>query len=159
MRYCNQCHKITPGEPLFCNFCGRSYNLKLCPHRHPNPRSAEICSQCGSRELSTPHPRVPFLLLPLVWLLTALPGLLLVTGTLPYWQAVQHRPGIAAMMMGMNAAVVGLLGAAFINLLSVSTLHSFWDIPIAVAALALLTLGQARPILVVMFCAAAGAVI
>lgn len=78
MRYCNQCHRITAGEPLFCNFCGRSYNFKLCPHRHPNPRNAEICSQCGSRELSTPHPRVPLLLLPLVGLLTALPGLVLV---------------------------------------------------------------------------------
>ena len=79
MRYCNHCHRITSGEALFCNFCGRSYDFKLCPHRHQNPRNAEICSQCGSRELSTPHPRVPFLLLPLVWLLTALPGLLLVT--------------------------------------------------------------------------------
>ncbi|MGA2186874.1 MAG: zinc ribbon domain-containing protein [Bryobacteraceae bacterium] len=78
MRYCNHCHRITSGEALFCNFCGRSYDSRLCPHRHPNPRNAEICSQCGSRELSTPHPRVPFLLLPLVWLLTALPGLLLV---------------------------------------------------------------------------------
>src|SRR5712671_6818033 len=81
MRYCNQCHRITPGEPLFCNFCGRSYNLKLCPHRHPNPRNAEICSQCGSRELSTPHPRMPLWLSPLVALLTALPGVLLLTVT------------------------------------------------------------------------------
>jgi len=79
MRLCNQCHQITSGEPLFCNFCGRSYDLKLCPHRHPNPRNAEICSQCGSRELSTPQPRVSFLLAPLVALLTVLPGLALVT--------------------------------------------------------------------------------
>jgi hypothetical protein len=77
MRYCNQCHRITAGEPLFCNFCGRSYNLKLCPHRHPNPRTAETCSQCGSRELSTPHPRVPFWLAPLLVLLSALPGMVL----------------------------------------------------------------------------------
>ena len=77
MRYCNQCHRITPGEPLFCNFCGRSYDSKLCPHRHPNPRSAEICSQCGSRELSTPHPRVSLWLVPLTALLTILPGVLL----------------------------------------------------------------------------------
>lgn len=77
MRYCNQCHRITSGEPLFCNFCGRSYDFKLCPHRHSNPRNAEICSQCGSRELSTPHPRVPLWLSPLLVLLSALPGLLL----------------------------------------------------------------------------------
>jgi hypothetical protein len=78
MRYCNQCHRVTTGEPLFCNFCGRSYDFKLCPHRHPNPRNAEICSQCGSRDLSTPHPHVPLWLAPLVKLFTVLPGLLLV---------------------------------------------------------------------------------
>jgi RNA polymerase subunit RPABC4/transcription elongation factor Spt4 len=77
MRYCHQCHRITPGEPLFCNFCGRSYDFKLCPHRHPNPRNAEVCNQCGSRELSTPHPRIPLWLGPLVAILSALPGLLL----------------------------------------------------------------------------------
>jgi RNA polymerase subunit RPABC4/transcription elongation factor Spt4 len=77
MRYCNQCHRITTGEPLFCNFCGRSYNLKLCPHRHPNPRNAEICNQCGSRDLSTPHPRISFWLAPLLVVLSALPGFLL----------------------------------------------------------------------------------
>jgi hypothetical protein len=78
MRYCNQCYRITPGEPVFCNYCGRSYDFKLCPSRHPNPRSAEVCSQCGSRELSTPHPRVPLWLVPIVALLSVLPGLLLV---------------------------------------------------------------------------------
>jgi RNA polymerase subunit RPABC4/transcription elongation factor Spt4 len=82
MRYCHQCHRITPGEPLFCNSCGRSYNLKLCPHRHPNPRSAEVCSQCGSRELSTPHPHVPLWLAPLVALLSTLPGIVLLGVTL-----------------------------------------------------------------------------
>jgi RNA polymerase subunit RPABC4/transcription elongation factor Spt4 len=82
MRYCNQCHRITPGEPLFCNFCGRSYNLKLCPHRHLNPRNAEICSQCGSRDLSMPQPRVPLWLAPLLLLLSALPGLVLIGVTL-----------------------------------------------------------------------------
>ena len=77
MRYCNQCHRITTGEPLYCNFCGRSYDFKLCPSRHPNPRNAEICSQCGSRELSTPHPRIPLWLAPIVLLLSAIPGLTL----------------------------------------------------------------------------------
>jgi len=77
MRYCNNCHRLTPGEPLFCNSCGRSYDLKLCPHRHPNPRSAQVCSECGSRELSTPHPHVPIWLAVLIRLLSALPGLLL----------------------------------------------------------------------------------
>jgi hypothetical protein len=59
MNYCYNCGHITPGEPLYCNYCGRSYDVKLCPRHHPNPRSADVCSQCGSRELSTPQPKVP----------------------------------------------------------------------------------------------------
>src|SRR5690349_4041653 len=60
MKFCYHCGHLTPGEPIFCNSCGRSYNVKLCSRLHANPRSAEVCSQCGSRDLSTPQPRVPF---------------------------------------------------------------------------------------------------
>src|SRR2546427_7721468 len=59
MKYCYECGCTTAGEPLFCNFCGRSYAAKLCPKLHVNPRLAEACSQCGSRDLSTPQPKVP----------------------------------------------------------------------------------------------------
>src|SRR5436305_12917338 len=108
MRYCNHCHKVTQGEPLYCNYCGRSYDFKLCPHRHPNPRSAEICSQCGSRELSTPHPRVPFLLAPLTALLTALPGVLLLLVTVVFAvgfvQALASSPELLFQLM-----LIGLL--------------------------------------------------
>ncbi len=90
MRYCNQCHKITPGQPLFCNFCGRSYDFKLCPHRHPNPRNAEVCNQCGSRDLSTPHPRIPLWFSPLLVLLSALPGLLLLALTVVFGLGLLH---------------------------------------------------------------------
>jgi hypothetical protein len=58
MKYCYHCGHITAGEPLFCNSCGRSYDLKFCPRLHPNPRIAEVCSRCGSRVLSTPQPKV-----------------------------------------------------------------------------------------------------
>src|SRR5712692_2457604 len=60
MKYCYECGCTTAGEPIFCNSCGRSYDVKLCPKLHLNPRLAEACSQCGSRDLSTPQPRVPF---------------------------------------------------------------------------------------------------
>lgn len=58
MKFCYECGRITAGEPLYCNCCGRSFDVKLCPRHHANPRVAEVCSQCGSRELSTPQPRV-----------------------------------------------------------------------------------------------------
>jgi len=77
MRYCNNCHRITLGEPLFCNFCGRSYDVKLCPARHINPRSAVICSQCGSHDLSTPHPRMSILKNVLLRSIRIVPGILL----------------------------------------------------------------------------------
>jgi hypothetical protein len=77
MRYCHNCHRITTGEPLYCNFCGRSYDVKLCPSRHPNPRNAEVCSTCGSREMSTPEPRAPFWVAPLIGIVSLLPGVTL----------------------------------------------------------------------------------
>jgi len=59
MKYCYQCGHMTEGEPLFCNRCGRSYDVKLCPRLHANSRGAEVCARCGSRELSTPQPKIP----------------------------------------------------------------------------------------------------
>lgn len=90
MRYCNNCRKLTAGEPLFCNFCGRSYDHKLCPHRHINPRTAEVCSQCGSREFSTPHPRVPLWLSAGVASLSFLPGVLLLLLSVIFLLAFVH---------------------------------------------------------------------
>jgi RNA polymerase subunit RPABC4/transcription elongation factor Spt4 len=77
MKYCYNCSRITIGEPLFCNFCGRSYNVKLCPRLHANPRNAESCSQCGSRDLSTPGPKIPFWAPVLQFFLSLIPGLIL----------------------------------------------------------------------------------
>jgi len=59
MKYCYQCGHMSNGDPLFCNRCGRSFDVKLCPRMHQNSRGAEVCSQCGSRELSTPQPKIP----------------------------------------------------------------------------------------------------
>src|ERR1700676_3131019 len=59
MKFCYACGHTRGGEPLFCNSCGCSFDVKLCPKLHMNPRLAEACSQCGTRDLSTPQPRVP----------------------------------------------------------------------------------------------------
>lgn len=77
MRYCYFCNHLTTGKPLFCNYCGRSYNVKLCPRLHANPRSAQACSQCGSRDLSTPQPRVPLWVPVVEFLVSLIPGLVL----------------------------------------------------------------------------------
>jgi hypothetical protein len=77
MKYCYACNKITNGEPFFCNFCGRSYDVKLCPRLHANPRNAQACALCGSRDLSTPQPKVPFWVRILLFLLSLVPGSIL----------------------------------------------------------------------------------
>lgn len=77
MKLCLNCHRTSPGKPTFCSFCGASFNVRLCPRLHTNPRSAEICAECGSRELSHPQPKPNLLVRPLLWLLTLAPGVLL----------------------------------------------------------------------------------
>lgn len=77
MKYCYECGRLTAGDPRYCQFCGRTYNVKLCPRRHENPRFAEVCSQCGSRELSTPQPKVSVLWKVAEFFLRGLLGLLL----------------------------------------------------------------------------------
>jgi hypothetical protein len=77
MKHCYECGRLTAGDPLYCNSCGRSYDVKLCPRHHANPRIAEICSQCGSRELSTPQPKVSVWWRILEWLVRMFLGTLL----------------------------------------------------------------------------------
>ena len=51
------------------------------------------------------------------WCLLAIfaPGLLLVLGVLPFWQVLRRRAWAQATLCGANAAVVGVLLAAFCN--------------------------------------------
>lgn len=84
MRYCFHCGRVTLGEPLFCNFCGRTFDVKLCNRLHENPREAEVCSQCGSRDLTTPQPKLPLWARPLLPFLSVLPGLTLLLLTAGY---------------------------------------------------------------------------
>jgi hypothetical protein len=91
MRYCHNCHKITTGEALFCHCCGATYDAKLCPSRHINPRWATVCAQCGSRDLSTPAPRVPWWLKPLLFGASLIPGALLAGLLLLTALAVLHE--------------------------------------------------------------------
>jgi len=96
MKYCYQCGRATMGEPLFCQFCGRSYDVKLCPRQHPNPRYAEVCSQCGSRELSTPQPRVSFWWHVLEFLVRVFFGILLIYLSLAVLIALLKTPMVQA---------------------------------------------------------------
>jgi RNA polymerase subunit RPABC4/transcription elongation factor Spt4 len=91
MRLCTNCHRITVGKPLFCNRCGSSYNVKLCSRLHVNPRAAKICSQCGSKDLSTPQPKASLLLRPFVFLLGLGPGFLFLAAAGIYLAFYIHK--------------------------------------------------------------------
>ena len=119
MKYCFQCHRITTGDPLFCNYCGRSYEVKLCPRLHPNSRSAEVCSQCGSRDLSTPHPRTPLWLVPLLSLLRIFPGVVLllvsIAFVVAFVQTVFTNPALLGRFLFL-ALFLGLLWWLYMQL-------------------------------------------
>lgn len=53
MRYCAFCRRISPGRPAHCQYCGRTFGVRICSHcREINPREALACRRCGSSELS-----------------------------------------------------------------------------------------------------------
>ena len=86
-----------------------------------------------------------------------LPGLLLVVGALPFWDALRRRPAAQAALRGTNAAVVGLLAAALYHPLWTSAILGPRDFALALVGFVLLTAWQAPPWLVVAL-TAAGAV-
>ncbi|MBN9116685.1 MAG: chromate efflux transporter [Pandoraea sp.] len=86
-----------------------------------------------------------------------LPGLLLVVAALPHWQALRERASTAAMLAGVNAAVVGILASALYSPVWTSAVHSAADFAVAAIAFVLLTRWKAPPLAVVALCAVAGA--
>lgn len=86
-----------------------------------------------------------------------LPGILILLGTLPFWDSFRKRAGAQAMMRGVNAAVVGVLGAALYDPVWTTTVHTPRDFGIALVGFVLLVAWRAPPLIVVAFSAAAGA--
>jgi chromate transporter len=85
-----------------------------------------------------------------------LPGLLLVLAALPYWQALRIRPSMAALLAGVNAAVVGLLASALYSPVWTNAVRSQLDFAIVAISLFLLTRWKIPPLAVVVLCALAG---
>lgn len=108
MKYCYQCGKMTAGEPLFCGTCGRTYDVKLCPRLHVNPRSAEVCSKCGSRELSTPQPRIPMSLRLLALMIRLGLGLLLFYASLCLLIAILRTREVQQALVAFGLLLAGL---------------------------------------------------
>jgi hypothetical protein len=113
MKYCYECGRMTAGAPRYCQFCGRTYDVKLCPRRHENPRFAEVCSQCGSRELSVPQPKVSPVWRVLEFLARVIVGLLIVYVVLSFVYGLVTTPqtGNALMALGLLLCALFVLWA------------------------------------------------
>ncbi|HLZ00887.1 MAG TPA: chromate efflux transporter [Bradyrhizobium sp.] len=85
-----------------------------------------------------------------------LPGILILIGTLPFWDAFRSRPSAQAAMRGVNAAVVGLLGAALYNPVWTTSVKTSGDFAIALVSFVLLVAWRAPPLVAVLFSACGG---
>ncbi|GAA1321201.1 chromate efflux transporter [Leucobacter albus] len=66
------------------------------------------------------------------------PGLLLVAAIAPVWSRLSAAPGAAAVLLGINAAVVGILAAALYRPIITSAITGLWPLLLALACFALL---------------------
>ncbi len=85
-----------------------------------------------------------------------LPGILLQLSALPFWNMLRGRTTVQAMMRGVNASVVGILGAALYTPIWTSVVRHPADFAVALIGFVLLLAWKAPPLVVVAFCAVSG---
>jgi chromate transporter len=84
-----------------------------------------------------------------------LPGLLIALAGLPLWLWLGRHPAARAALAGINAAVVGVLGAALYNPIWLSAVGNGRDLAIALTGLLLLERWRLPPLAIVVFCVGA----
>jgi chromate transporter len=87
------------------------------------------------------------------------PGILALVGALPFWETFRKRARAQAVMRGVNAAVVGLLGAALYNPVWTTSVNGPGDFGVALVGFVLLTVWNAPPLVVVAVSAVGGVVL
>jgi len=85
------------------------------------------------------------------------PGVLVLFGTLPQWERLRGVPWARVVLAGVNAAVVGLLAAAFYSPIWTSTITDPWRFALALAAFCALRFWRMPPWAIVAACAGTGA--
>lgn len=88
-----------------------------------------------------------------------LPSWLLLPGAMPYWNRLRNLPAARSALMGTNAAVVGLLGAAFYDPVLISGVTDNLRLVLALLAFGALRFLKLPPWLLVLVCAVAGGVL
>lgn len=109
MKRCTACFRYGRSNTQYCSHCGRSFNVRICPRGHINPRGVSFCTECGSADLSTPGPPAGFLFYLSDWALKLMifAGLGIVFLTLALgliyfidWSAIAPRLALLAVMLG-----------------------------------------------------------
>ncbi|AKG36775.1 chromate transporter [Paenibacillus durus] len=85
-----------------------------------------------------------------------LPAFLLVVGALPFWNGIRNSPRIQGALMGINAAVVGILLAALYDPLWTTAILKPMDFALAVMLFVMLVFWKLPPWVVVLTGAAGG---
>jgi chromate transporter len=85
-----------------------------------------------------------------------LPAFLLIAGALPFWDSLRQRKDVQQTMAGINASVVGVLGAALYDPVWTSAVHSRGDFALALAAFGLLLYARLSAVFVVALAAVGG---
>jgi chromate transporter len=88
-----------------------------------------------------------------------LPGFLILTGVLPFWDRFRTMDSAQSAMRGANAAVVGILGAALYSPVFTSAIGNLRDFALALACFVLLIVWKSPPWIVVIVAAAGGTVL
>jgi chromate transporter len=86
-----------------------------------------------------------------------LPGFLILTGILPFWDRFRAMAPAQSLMQGANAAVVGILGAALYSPVFTSAIGDRRDLALALVCFVLLMAWKAPPWVAVIVAAAGGA--
>ncbi len=85
-----------------------------------------------------------------------LPGFLLVIGVLPYWDRIRKNQSVGRMLIGVNAAVVGILLAALYDPIFTSSIKSGLDFLMAFGLFCLLRFYKQSPLRIVLIGAVLG---
>lgn len=85
------------------------------------------------------------------------PSFLLVIGVLPFWEGLRSREWVQSALIGINAAVVGILLAALYDPVWTSAIHRPADFGLGLVAFGLLVFWKLPPWVVVFFTAASAA--
>jgi chromate transporter len=88
-----------------------------------------------------------------------LPGILMTLGALPFWDLLRTRASFQSAIRGINAAVVGLLLAAFYHPVWTSAIYKPTDFGLGLGAFGLLMFWKCPPWLVVILTALGGEIV